>query len=156
MHSPRLDLNRYVPGLLGFIYNKMSAGASACYRREFGVGIIEWRMLSMLAVEEDITANRIAQVIGLDKAAVSRAVQQLIKSEDISTKVNPNDGRSVTLSLTPKGFQLHDKIIAVALEREKRLLAGLSAKEVETLLDLLRRMHGNVSSANLVGQNAQE
>ena len=108
-------------------------------------------MLSMLAVEEDITANRIAQVIGLDKAAVSRAVQTLIKSGDIATKLNPNDGRSVTLSLTPKGFQLHDKIISVALEREKRLLAGLSANEIETLLDLLRRMHGNVSNMSLTG-----
>ncbi|WP_397459199.1 MarR family winged helix-turn-helix transcriptional regulator [Pseudomonas asplenii] len=156
MHTPRLDLNRYVPGLLGFIYNKMSAGASACYRREFGVGIIEWRMLSMLAVEENITANRIAQVIGLDKAAVSRAVQVLIKSGHIDTKVNPNDGRSVTLRLTPEGFELHDKIIAVALEREKRLLAGLSAKEIETLLDLLRRMHGNLAYANLVGPNWEQ
>ncbi|MBB3273902.1 DNA-binding MarR family transcriptional regulator [Pseudomonas sp. OG7] len=156
MHTPRLDLNRYVPGLLGFIYNKMSAGASACYRKEFGVGIIEWRMLSMLAVEEDITANRIAQVIGLDKAAVSRAVQALIKSEHIATKVNPNDGRSVTLSLTAKGFELHDQIITVALEREKRLLGGLSKKEVETLLDLLRRMHGNVAHANFAGGVTEE
>ncbi|SDA92127.1 DNA-binding transcriptional regulator, MarR family [Pseudomonas sp. NFACC15-1] len=105
----------------------------------------------MLAVEEDITANRIAQVIGLDKAAVSRALKTLIQSEDIATKVNSNDGRSVTLSLTDKGFQLHDKIIAIALERERRLLAGLSEKEIETLLDLLRRMHGNVSNANLAG-----
>lgn len=108
-------------------------------------------MLSMLAVEEDITANRIAQVIGLDKAAVSRAVQALIQSEHVAKKVNPSDGRSVTLSLTARGFDLHDRVITVALEREQRLLAGLSPKEIDTLVDLLLRMHGNVSSANLTG-----
>ncbi|MDT4866950.1 MarR family protein [compost metagenome] len=148
MHTPRLDLSRYVPGLLGFIYNKLSAGASSCYRKQFGVGIIEWRMLSMLAVEEGITANRIVQVIGLDKAAVSRAVQQLVASGHVVTSTNPHDGRSVTLSLTAQGFELHDRILEVALERERRLLSNLSPEEVETLLDLLRRLHSNVNYAN--------
>jgi hypothetical protein len=36
---------------------------------------------------------------------------------------------------------LHDRLILVALERERRLLACLTAAERETLIDLLGRLH---------------
>lgn len=72
-----LDLERYVPALLTFVSNKLAKGASATYLRMFDVGVTEWRVISMLAVEPNITANRICQVIGFDKALVSRSLQFL-------------------------------------------------------------------------------
>jgi DNA-binding MarR family transcriptional regulator len=45
------------------------------------------------------------------------------------------------MSLTPAGRTLHDRIILVALERERRLVECLSATERETLIDLLGRLH---------------
>lgn len=147
-HAPHLDLSRYVPGLLNFLSNKLSSGASACYRKHFGVGVVEWRMLSMLAVENGITANRISQVIGLDKSAVSRALQQLAGAGHVQMEVDERDARRYTVSLTPAGEALHDRIFAAAMEREKRLLADLSPEEVDTLINLLGRLHAQVSYVN--------
>ena len=53
----QLNLSRYVPGLVTFLANKLATGASQCYRKHFGIGVVEWQMLSMLAVESGITAN---------------------------------------------------------------------------------------------------
>ena len=73
-----LDLENYVPAFLTWIANKLSSSASLIYRRRFGVGIVEWRIMALLAVEPWITAGRICEVIGLDKAGVSRSVRFLL------------------------------------------------------------------------------
>ena len=143
-----LDLERYVPALLVFISNKLSRGGSATYRRLFGIGVTEWRILAMLAVEPNIPANRICQVIGFDKALVSRVVQALAAQGLVSSAPNPGDGRRHTIALTLKGKRLHDRVIEVALERERLLLADLAPAEVETLIHLLRRLHRRVDAVN--------
>ncbi|MEH6367507.1 MAG: MarR family winged helix-turn-helix transcriptional regulator, partial [Pseudomonas marincola] len=100
MAQPPLNLERYVPALLTFLTNNMSSGASACYRKHFGIGIVEWRVLAMLAVEDHISANRIVQVIGLDKGAVSRSLQMLEREGFVSTEVDSKDARRHTVTLT--------------------------------------------------------
>ena len=144
----QLNLARYVPGLLTFLANKLATGASQCYRKHFGIGVVEWRMLSMLAVENDISANRICQVIGLDKSAVSRSLQVLEASGYVSSRIDPGDARRNTVSLTESGRALHDRVLLVALERERRLLRGLSPEEVDILIELLGRLHGQVAHVN--------
>ncbi|WP_109514540.1 MarR family winged helix-turn-helix transcriptional regulator [Pseudomonas ovata] len=146
--AAQLDLARYVPGLLTFLTNKLGTGASQCYRKHFGIGVVEWRMLSMLAVESDITANRICQVVGLDKSAASRSLQTLEAAGHIRSQVDPRDARRYTISLTDSGQALHDRVIKVALERERRLLGDLSPQEVDTLIDLLGRLQRQVGHVN--------
>jgi DNA-binding MarR family transcriptional regulator len=144
----KLDLNRYVPALLTFLANKLATGASGTYRKHFGVGVVEWRVIALLAVEDNITANRICQVIGLDKSAVSRSLQLLEASGRISGQADSKDGRRYAVSLTAEGKALHDRVLKVALERERRLLSGLSPEEVDTLVNLLSRMQGTVGYVN--------
>lgn len=147
-NATKLDLARYVPGLLTFLANKLATGASKCYRKNYGIGVVEWRMLSMLAVENDITAQRITQVIGLDKSAVSRSLQTLETAGYVSSKVDGKDARRYTVSLTPAGAALHREVLQTALERERRLLSGFSEAEIDTLVGLLTRMHAQVESVN--------
>lgn len=150
MANAPLNLDRYVPALLTFLTNNMSSGASACYRKHFGIGIVEWRVLAMLAVEDHISANRIVQVIGLDKSAVSRSLQMLEREGYVSTEVDSKDARRHTVSLTPSGRELHDRVLVTALERERLLLAPLNDSEVEVLIDFLHRMSGQLQDMNAV------
>lgn len=145
-----LNLDRYVPALLTFLTNKMSSGASACYRKHFGIGIVEWRLLAMLAVEDNISANRMAQVIGLDKSAISRALQAMERDGHVSTQVDGKDARRYTVSLTPGGRALHDRVLVTALERERLLLGDLSETEIETLIGFLQRMTAQLDQVNAV------
>ena len=150
-----LDLDRYVPGLINFISNKLSGGASSLYLRLFRVGITEWRIISLLAVEGTISAHRISQVIGFDKGLVSRTVKALEHRGIISITPDRLDGRRQTIELTSAGLALHDQIIQVALERERRLLADFSPEEVDVLVDLLRRMHAQIPRVNEYDPRAQ-
>jgi DNA-binding MarR family transcriptional regulator len=150
MSRSPLNLDRYVPALLTSLTNKMSSGASACYRKHFGIGIVEWRILAMLAVEDKISANRIVQVIGLDKSAVSRSLQVLEREGNVATEIDEKDARRYTVSLTQSGRALHDRVLKTALERERLLLSGLNEDEVEALVGFLHRMADQLDAVNAV------
>ena len=75
-----LDLDRYVPALITFIANKLSRSATVLYQKRFGVNVTEWRILSLLAIEPEISAARICHVIGFDKGPVSRTLAAMRKA----------------------------------------------------------------------------
>ena len=146
-----LDLDRYVPALITFIGNKLSRTATVIYQKRFGVNITEWRILSLLAIEPGIPAARICHVIGFDKGPVSRTLAAMEGRGLVTIKAGP-DGRTYAISLTAKGLSTHDQVIAVALERERRLLSCLSKPERETLIALLLRVHGNLDAVQGAGE----
>ena len=147
-----LDLDRYVPALITFIANKLSRSATVLYQKRFGVNVTEWRILSLLAIEPEISAARICHVIGFDKGPVSRTLAAMEERGLVAIKADRQDGRTYSISLTSKGFATHDHVIVVALERERRLLSCLSKPERETLIELLRRVHGNLDAVKGAGE----
>jgi DNA-binding MarR family transcriptional regulator len=147
-----LDLDRYVPALVTFIANKLSRSATVLYQKRFAVNITEWRILALLAIEPAISAARICHVIGFDKGPVSRTLAAMEARGLVAIKVDREDGRTYAISLTAKGAATHDKVIAAALERERRLLSCLSKAERETLIALLRRVHGNLDAVKGAGE----
>jgi DNA-binding MarR family transcriptional regulator len=144
--GPTLDLDRYVPAFITFIANKLSNSATVFYQRNFGVNVTEWRIMSLLAIEPGISASRICSVIGFDKGPVSRNLALLQTRGMVAIRTAPDDGRSHAISLTARGRAVHDKVIAAALERERRLLSCLKKDEREVLIDLLRRLHENLGA----------
>src|SRR3954471_171320 len=124
-----LDLDRYVPALVTFIANKLSRSATVLYQKSFAVNITEWRILALLAIEPAISAARICHVIGFDKGPVSRTLAAMEARGLVAIKADREDGRTYAISLTAKGAATHDKVIAAALERERRLLSCLSKAE---------------------------
>lgn len=150
MAKPVINHGRYIPALINFLGNKLSAGASSSYRREFGVGITEWRILSMLASEDACTAQQICQFFDLDKGLVSRTLKSLVDNGSVTVAADPGgDNRRIVL-LTRSGRALHDRIIELALDREKVLLDCLAPNEVDVLIDLLRRLLAQAPTVNAV------
>lgn len=139
-----LDLGSYVPYFLTAISNTWSRSSSRLYLERFGVGVTEWRVMSQLAIEPAIAAQRICEVIGLDKGAVSRSVATLVTAGHVREKPSHRDARRLILNLTPSGYELHAKLIALATARERLMLADLSPQEREQFIGLLRRIHAKL------------
>lgn len=140
-----LDLGSYAPFYLNTISNRISASASRAYLVRFGIGIAEWRVLANLGGTGRATAGEIARITAMDKSVVSRAVQALERGGHVTTAADAADTRRRTLHLTPGGDALRRRVLRVALDRERALLAGLSAAERATLIGLLRRLHANIA-----------
>jgi DNA-binding MarR family transcriptional regulator len=139
-----IDLDRYVPSFITSIANKWSRSSSALYRRKYDLGMVEWRLMALLAIEPWIQASRVDAVVGMDKAAVSRSVPVLEERGIIQTRPNQVDSRRREMALTPAGRRLHDEIAALALARQEQLLASLNGAERKALLAILRRMLANL------------
>lgn len=139
-----LDLGGYVPYFLTAISNTWSRSSSRLYLKRFGVGVTEWRVISQLAIEPGIPAQRICEVIELDKGAVSRSVSTLIAAGHVREQPDPRDARRQLLALTDTGYALHDQLIALATAREAVLLADLSAEERAQFTHVLRRIHAKL------------
>lgn len=143
-----LPLQQYVPGLLAWLSNKLAAGASQVYRSRFGLGIVEWRILAYLAIYEWGTGAQMSQLMGIDKAALSRGAAFLQTKKMIKSR--QGFGRNLEFGLTTKGHQLHDRIIHLALAREAALLQGLNKKDVSTLIGYLHVLLKNLPAVEAV------
>jgi DNA-binding MarR family transcriptional regulator len=139
-----LDLRGYVPYFLTAISNTWSRSSSRLYLERFGVGVTEWRVISQLAIEPRIAAQRICEVIELDKGAVSRGVASLVAAGYVRESADGRDARRQVLELTASGYGLHDRLIALAKAREQMMLADFTPDERAQFTALLSRIHARL------------
>jgi len=139
-----VDISTYTPYFLSAVNSALSRGASRHYLKKFGIGIVEWRVISMLAIEPRIPASRICDVIYLDKAGTSRALKRLQEQKLLLFKASKSDPRRKIWWLSAKGYKLHDQILSVALQRERVLIEGVEPTELEVFLRVIRQMRKNV------------
>lgn len=150
MREPRtpsrkvLNRDEYVPGHLVKLANGMSRSASRLYLSLFDVGIIEWRILSILSIESYVTAQRISEAIELDKGAASRNIRVMENKGLIKLAEDVTDNRRRPITLTEAGKVLHAKILAIVIRRQRLLLGGLSQQQIDQLLATLKQMEVNL------------
>jgi DNA-binding MarR family transcriptional regulator len=147
-----LNLDNYVPAYLTFLAGKISNSASATYRPKFGIGITDWRIMALLATEPWISAGRVCDVIGLDKAAVSRSVHSMKSNGIVDVQRTGDEQSRQLIALTRKGLTLHDRVVKLSLARERQLLKSFSAAERKLLLNFLSRMHAQVVDTSVSGK----
>jgi DNA-binding MarR family transcriptional regulator len=139
--GPVTDLDRSVLFLTTAFANKLSKGASRRLKRALGIGLTEWRVVCNLGAEPGLSAARIAEISGVDKSVVSRAVSEL---ERLKLITQDQRGRQTALRLTPAGQALHDRGVHRADDREYLLMEGFSAAEQDQLIDFLKRLTVNL------------
>jgi DNA-binding MarR family transcriptional regulator len=87
----------------------------------------------------------VAQVAGVDKSVVSRAVAGLQRRGLVTVTGAARPGRQTVLELTGEGRSLHARGMPGVREGERMLVDGLSAEEERLLVELLKRMTANVA-----------
>lgn len=139
-----LDIDHYAPFLLNAVSSAWGRKTSAIYRRDFGLSLVDWRVMAMLNIEPGITASRVCDVIRLDKAAVSRALKQMLEKELLRYEQPSNDPRKRLWWLSDLGQKSHEAVMAVALSCEKDLVSGVSPEELDTFLKVMKQMLTNI------------
>ena len=149
--SSTLDLNRSVPVLVTILANRITTSGSLIFRRRHGIGSTDWKVLSTIAIEPGATGLRISQLVGLDRALVSRVVKGFAEKGLVQIDQSARHSNYQSVTLTPAGRTLHDEAIVTAFEREKMLLEAFSAKECDQLVRLLQRL---IKQSAVLGQIA--
>jgi DNA-binding MarR family transcriptional regulator len=143
-HGPVLDLNSHIPTKVAIFANRLSRSASRYYRKRFGIGVVEWRLMMIIGHATETRANWICREIELDKGAVSRSLAVLQRMGIVSVEEDGEDGRRNNVALTAKGRALHDEMVPIALDRQSELVADLTQAEIETFTRLIDRLQAKI------------
>jgi len=120
--------------------NTLALYSGRHYRQLFGVTLPEWRVMSIVAARDRITARDISRVLATDKAWVGLSVKKLARRGYLTRSADKQDTRRVLLSLTRQGREIHDAIMGVARRRQRRLLAALPDGAADILSVSLDRL----------------
>ena len=113
-----------------------------------GINLTRWRILAVLAMGEGITINDIIDRAMTQQSALSRALASMVKEGYVRRVMRRDDARCAGIYLTDKGRALFDALHVVVRRREKRLLAGMSPREVRAAFALIRRLSRNMHTGN--------
>jgi DNA-binding MarR family transcriptional regulator len=140
LRPTRLTLHDFLPYRLSLAANAVSALLAEAYE---GVGLRpqEWRVLAILGEGgEALTQQEVVGRTKMDKVSVSRAAQALEARGWLRRSPDREDGRSLRIRLTAAGKRGYESLVPLVLEREERLVAGLSPREISELRGLLARL----------------
>jgi DNA-binding MarR family transcriptional regulator len=120
---------------VNWLSSKLVSTATATYG-ELGLGYLNARIVMALGRRPQITAARLAEVLGVDPAAVSRALREL-KTHKL---VEEAKGPVRSLALSVDGQRLRAQVETISEEREARMLHGFSEAEADKMFQFLERM----------------
>jgi len=140
--APKLHLERFLPYRLSVLSNTVSSAIAAAYFMNFGLSIPEWRVMAVLAANPGLSAAEVTARTAMDKVAVSRAVNSLISAGRLHRTTAPKDRRRTHLALTRGGELVYARVVPMALQYERNLVAPLSARDLATLDRLVRVLLG--------------
>lgn len=120
-----------------------SLSASMRYERKFGITLLEWRAIGMLAGFAPLSLKELASRAGLDKSYASRTVANMTERGWVVSERDDNDGRGVMLRLSESGEALYRKVFPDAVSRNERMLSLLKPAQRRQLIELLTLLQLN-------------
>jgi DNA-binding MarR family transcriptional regulator len=134
----------FLPHLIARLAYELNVDLIEKLRRE-GINVTRWRILAVLAMGDGITITEIIDRAMMQQSALSRALMNMVREGYVRRVTHRHDARCAEVYLTDKGRTLFDSLNVVVRRREKRLLSGLSPREVAAAFALLRRLSRNMA-----------
>lgn len=143
MNPADFRLADFLPYQLSVASNAVSRAVATGtgYESRFGLSNTEWRVLAVIIEAGNPTQVELVEATGMDKMTISRAVTSLAHRRLIDRVRDTADRRTLRLAATDEGSRIHDIVVPDAQQVEARLLASLSAKEIEALRRALGKLH---------------
>lgn len=141
----RPDLNAKPLAIVGRILHLgtlLEARATDCLR-ETGISYTEFDVLATLrraGLPYCMTPTKLRKSVLLTSGAMTACLDRLERRELIVRHADPNDRRSLGVSLTKPGIKLINDIVALRFGEAKTAIAGLNAEEQSLLSRLLRKL----------------
>lgn len=105
--------------------------------RRLGLTRVTWCILLAVEVERLSQPSEIAQFIGIDRTATSRALRQMEEKGWVARQTGENDRRTTRVALTPTGSALLAQAAPIAEDNSRHFLSKLPGEGPETLQRLL-------------------
>jgi DNA-binding MarR family transcriptional regulator len=133
------DLSGFLPYRMTVAAERLSAGMARRYRKEFGIGVAEWRVLAHVSDAGAVSIREIHERVHLEKSKASRAASRLEAAGYVAKAVNEADRRLIVLTLTEEGRALMVELAQIARAYQARLdrLVGPHGAALDAALERL-------------------
>ena len=110
-----------------------------------GLTRAQCRVLGYLARNEGINQAGLADLLEIKPMTLVRQIDRMEEDGWIARLPDPADRRAYRLVLTEKARPILDSIMDLSNEVRTEAFVGISVKEGRALVELLRRVHGNLA-----------
>jgi DNA-binding MarR family transcriptional regulator len=143
--SETLD-TRYLQTLLG--YNARRAALVTIERflermKPLGLRPVEFSVMSVVRHNPGVTSRQVCAALGIQPPNFVPLLASLEKREWVQREPHPNDGRAISLRLTPTGEKMMTHAEQMVSELEDEIVKPLKASEHKQLLNLLRKIYAS-------------
>ena len=149
--APKLVLYRLLK-LANLISQPFFADDAARYQ----ISMNELRVLTTLAPLGEAASHEVGTVAGMHPMNVSRAVATLTRHKRIQQRPDPENRRRKLLTLTSKGWKLHDDLMPHVQQVARTVFATLEPDELEVLSRLIDKMTSQLDGHGLPSDNDSE
>jgi DNA-binding MarR family transcriptional regulator len=114
----------------------------------FGVTPGMWYFLRALWEEDGLTQRELSQRVGTMEPTTLTAIATMEKAGFVTRRRNLDDRRRINIRLTDKGRRLRQQLLPLAIEVLDTATKGLSPRERDALLIMLKAIQTNLESAD--------
>jgi DNA-binding MarR family transcriptional regulator len=148
VRADQAKVNHYLAAYLMGVANRLANGASSYYRKNFNLGMSEWRTMMAIGSRAGLIVREVAEQADIDYAAASKSLRVLQERGLVDIEQTQTRGRAAKAVLTAQGRLLYRRLQTAARQRQKRLIAAFDDEEVATLWALLRKVEAQVPAMN--------
>ena len=131
-----------VIGRMGRLAHYLGAGVSEGLD-QFGLTTWSFDVLATLrraGAPYSLSPNALLQSLMITSGTMTNRIDHLERAALVVRENNPEDRRSVLITLTPAGLSVINQAVAAHVANEHRLLAALNESDREQLAGLLRKL----------------
>jgi len=149
MYQAREELEREVLAQYRAMMHRFKAGSGGAWM-EIDLTIAQLRTLLVLAEEGPLVIGQIAQRLGIGLSTGGHLVDRLVQAGLAERKEDSGDRRRTLARLTPKGEELHAKLLN-PVQHMQNLIQKLDEDDLAALLQGLRALNRVVNAESRAG-----
>lgn len=130
-------MDRRIFFLVHRAHRALSTYASVGLAEALGISVAQLTTLMYVSRHEGCSLSELAELLDLNKSAVTGLVQRMERAGTLRREPNPDDARGSLLYVTPKGHELRERAKPLLRKVNAELTQGFSAQEMETVLRFL-------------------
>ncbi len=134
---------------IAFYVNILNSRIKKCFfdrLQENGINITpeQYLVMDILWENQSLSQQNIADVIQKDKNSVTKIIDSLEKKNFVSRVVDKKDRRINRIELTKEGKALEKNTTEVAIKFMNDTIAGIDNQDLNTFVDVMRKLKGNL------------
>lgn len=134
---------------LPYLLNRVGVALGETFSKRiapYEVTLPMYRVLAILRQTGPKSLGDLAALVTVEMSTLSRMVGTMAKAGHVTRIRPPENGRVVSIEITPKGAALADELMKIAMQFEQTILGSMDDRAAAELKALMRQIGNRVAT----------